>query len=86
LRTYVMEYLGELLKQKVGELVMDLDMLKEATKANPLVRQMFDLASPHLPPSCGSACSTICTPPLAQHRRRTGWWWRMTRVRRAFTR
>ena len=30
------------LKQKVGELVMDLDILKEASKANPLGRQMFD--------------------------------------------
>ncbi len=28
------------LKQKVGELVMDLDILKEATKANPSWRQM----------------------------------------------
>jgi transposase-like protein len=28
------------LKQKVGELVMDLDILKEATKAHPLLRQM----------------------------------------------
>ena len=30
------------LKQKVGELVMDLDILKEATKTNPSGRQMFD--------------------------------------------
>src|SRR4028119_1188683 len=30
------------LKQKVGELVMDLDILKEATKANPSWRQMSD--------------------------------------------
>ena len=30
------------LKQKVGELVLDLDILKEASKANPLGRQMFD--------------------------------------------
>jgi transposase-like protein len=30
------------LKQKVGELVMDLDILKEATKGNPSWRQMSD--------------------------------------------
>ncbi len=30
------------LKQKVGELVMDLDILQEATKANPSRRQMSD--------------------------------------------
>ncbi len=30
------------LKQKVGELVMDVDILKEATKGHPSVRQMFD--------------------------------------------
>lgn len=30
------------LKQKVGELVMDFDILKEATKANPSWRQMSD--------------------------------------------
>ncbi len=30
------------LKQKVGELVMDLDILKEATKGHPLLRQMRD--------------------------------------------
>jgi len=30
------------LKQKVGELVMDLDILKEATKTNPSWRQMSD--------------------------------------------
>lgn len=30
------------LKQKVGELVMDLDILKEAVKTNPFGRQMFD--------------------------------------------
>ncbi len=30
------------LKQKVGELVMDLDILKEATKPNPSWRQMSD--------------------------------------------
>ncbi len=30
------------LKQKVGELVMDLDILKEATKDHPLVRQMHN--------------------------------------------
>jgi transposase-like protein len=30
------------LKQKVGELVMDVDILKEATKGHPLVRQMRD--------------------------------------------
>lgn len=30
------------LNQQVGELVLDLDMLKEATKANPSSRQMFD--------------------------------------------
>lgn len=30
------------LKQKVGELVMDLDMLKEAVKGNPSLRQMLD--------------------------------------------
>jgi transposase-like protein len=30
------------LKQKVGELVMDVDILKEATKGNPLRRQMRD--------------------------------------------
>ncbi len=30
------------LKQKVGELVMDVDILKEATKGHPSLRQMFD--------------------------------------------
>jgi transposase-like protein len=30
------------LKQKVGELVMDLDIIKEATKGHPLLRQMRD--------------------------------------------
>jgi len=30
------------LKQKVGELVMDLDIIKEATKGHPLVRQMLN--------------------------------------------
>ena len=30
------------LKQKVGELVMDVDMLKEATKGHPSLRQMSD--------------------------------------------
>jgi transposase-like protein len=30
------------LKQKVGELVMDVDILKEATKGHPLGRQMSD--------------------------------------------
>jgi transposase-like protein len=30
------------LKQKVGELVMDLDILREATKSYPSVRQMRD--------------------------------------------
>jgi transposase-like protein len=30
------------LKQKVGELVMDVDILKEATTGNPLRRQMRD--------------------------------------------
>ena len=30
------------LKQKVGELVMDVDILKEATKGHPLGRQMRD--------------------------------------------
>jgi transposase-like protein len=30
------------LKQKVGELVMDMDILKEATKGHPLLRQMSD--------------------------------------------
>ena len=30
------------LKQKVGELVMDLDIVKEATKGHPLGRQMRD--------------------------------------------
>jgi len=30
------------LKQKVGELVMDLDIIKEATNGHPLVRQMRD--------------------------------------------
>ncbi len=28
------------IKQKVGELVMDLDIMKEATKGHPLLRQM----------------------------------------------
>ncbi len=30
------------LKQKVGELVMDLDILKEATKGHPSLRQMLN--------------------------------------------
>lgn len=30
------------LKQKVGELVMDLDIFKEAAKGNPTLRQMLD--------------------------------------------
>jgi transposase-like protein len=30
------------LKQKVGELVMDLDIIKEATKGHPSVRQMLN--------------------------------------------
>ena len=30
------------LKQKVGELVMDVDILKEATKGHPSLRQMSD--------------------------------------------
>ncbi len=30
------------LKQKVGELVMDLDILKEATNGHPLLRQMLN--------------------------------------------
>lgn len=30
------------LKQKVGELVMDIDILKEASKPNPSVRQMLN--------------------------------------------
>lgn len=30
------------LKQKVGELVMDLDILKEAVKGHPSLRQTFD--------------------------------------------
>ncbi len=30
------------LKQKVGELVMNVDILKEATKGHPSLRQMFD--------------------------------------------
>ncbi len=30
------------LKQKVGELVMDVDILKEATKGHPSLRQIFD--------------------------------------------
>jgi hypothetical protein len=30
------------LKQKVGELVMDVDILKEATKGHPSLRQMHN--------------------------------------------